>query len=248
MSYPRRKGYPKDYYKPYSTNLFKKTKDKKQDRKIKKIENILGAVETKHKNGFDALGGGIPTASTNAMRIVLLSNIAQGDTDTARQGDKVQITGLDFTYYAWPEGGHVNWLGSRVIIFQDKSYQGTPATDANLLVATDYTNGNILNLITPLNPDRFPMKGDTSIQKAMKPYRLIADFTLFNNTAAGTNTVSSPKVKRIRKRFKKGLSVQYSGAADRFGSIFVAIFPGSQTTANQNPYITYDSMLYFRDM
>jgi len=233
----------------------KKSVDKKQNRRITKLERKVGDPEYKQIGALYPGAGSLPGQLSNAVSVSGISDfVARGTGSSERVGDQITVHKIRFrlcAQYLGNKGGQF----VRVLIGQDFQYNGagTDPTGAQLLTTYDLIDNTVTNAQSPVNADFCTLKGlDTKKVKGSKFFNILYDKVIWlpTITQPGTNVSVVYPMKTIswEKTFKRGLNVQYSGANQKSGRIFVAIFPGNDTTAADNPFINANTEIYWKDL
>lgn len=216
----------------------KKSIDKKQNIKIRRLENMC-EPEVKQFTTFDGASN-IQTARANPMVLFnFTSGLAQGVTGTNRIGDEVCIHKIDFRLICTP--GNVLTNSPQVfrsIIYQDNRYSGTDLTGAQILQSYSEVDGNNSNMLSPHNPDYVSTKLGGS-----QHVRILYDKT---HGLTDTGNVKTTVYSYI-KTFKKPLKVKYVGSTATQGQVLLALFPGIDATAGNNPLIALQKTIYYTD-
>jgi hypothetical protein len=119
-------------------------------RGLKKAIRLAGYlnVEFKHFDVFDSAN------VTDGLTIVQLSNIAQGDTVSTRDGDSCKVTNMLLSITSKIHASATNSF-VRVMLVRDNQTNGAIFTTANLLEGDEY-----LSPANPSNKDRFTIYYD----------------------------------------------------------------------------------------
>jgi len=221
----------------------RKTKeDRIQDKRIKKIETTL-RPEVKNLQTFYPGPNGIMAADTNAMVINSVTQVPQGTGSNARIGDVILIKKIDFKAVVWsnqPQHGQF----VRFMVVRDKSYRGTDITATQLLYTPNFTDDSVLNAMVPTNPDYVRQSAQPGQDKEVT---VLFDKTIYVPAYGGTGGMVPMQHCKFVKNYKKGLEMQYTGANERNGIIYVVVFPGADTTAASNPQYAYQCTIYYSD-
>lgn len=216
--------------------------DKDQNKRIARIEREF-KPEEKRYFVQEPIGTGGFVQATNALQITNISLMAQGDSVVTRTGNTIKLKQIHFELYASPFNTTTDSSFLRVMILQDNTWNGTDPVGTDILQNYDTTDQHYTNAIVGYNLNRI----DSRIQ-GKKGIRVLMDKTLtFGSYIAGN--VAGPLVRHLKwvKNFKKALQVNYNAATAGTGQIFLAIFPGADTTALQNVGYTWYNTLYFTD-
>jgi len=228
--------------------------DKKQDRRLRKLEQKIGDPEYKQVGTIYPGIGAVPAALSNAVSVNGLSDIvAQGTSSSDRIGDQIRVYKIRFRLAAqYTENAGLQFV--RVLIGQDHKYDGTSPTGAQLLTSYDTVNNTVTNAQTPLNADFCTLRGlDSRKVKSTKFYSILYDKVIWLPTVTAPGGTITPTVQPVKtmswdKTFKYGLPVQYSGANQKAGRIFLAMFPGNSTSAGKNPVVNMNVEIYWKDL
>lgn len=223
----------------------KVTKDKKQDRKIRQIM-LWSKPELKQKVTNQAADA-IPAQATNALVATQITDIAAGTAGNQRIGDAVQVHKIEFALSC----SNLNTSASqlqfvRVMIVQDQRYNGTAPTGGELLQSYNVTDVSMSNAYSAYNTAFIRSK----LANRAGNIRVLFDRCLYLSTNVLTTSGTSfhPQAHvRFSKVFRKPLTVGYEGANYEAGQIFVCVFPGSDTTANVNPYYAWQATVRYSD-
>lgn len=233
----------KVYHSKYQAKA-KKAVDKRQDRKIRRLSAAL-RPEQKFFYSASAVNV-IPAQSTNAVVLTTLVAINNGNGSSARVGDRIKVSRIDFRLRAYmpPASSQANWI--RVIIYQDNRYTGTDLTGLQLLSQYNVTDTSDANLYSDYNNTYV----NTAVEKG-KPVRVLMDrkiyFSYFSTTATQAIADRSVGMISFKKTYKTGKIVNYTGNTQAAGNVVCAVFPGSDTTAASNPAYSWLSCIYFTD-
>lgn len=218
--------------------------DKKQDRMIRKI--MRNVMPEEKLVIFVSLANAIDQQNSNAMVTTNVSNMGQGTAVNQRVADRVKVTRLLFRcrVYAPQVLSQIQWF--RVIIYQDNRYTGTDLTGAQLLASYNTTNTSQLNLYSDY--DQTYVNTKTERGKSVKilfDKRIVFGY----NSTITTQSFADKSVALINydKVFKSPKIVNYTGATNATGQIFVATFCGSSTVSTNNPWFSWASHLYYTD-
>lgn len=189
--------------------LKKTREDKKQDRRISKIERSIRAeLRYIHTDqDFTLLGSG--------GTFYLQNQMAQGDNDGDRSSNQINIRDISFRGFAYPEDspGINDAQMVRIIIFVDNQQNGNLTTFLDVL--QDNTNANLAvmsgyQIDTVLRSKRIKILYDRT-----KRVQFDSTFT------SGGNTGSQLPITMwtFKKKFKKGILSSYSGTGGTIANI-----------------------------
>lgn len=227
--------------------------DKKQDRRLKKLESVVGNPELKNFAATDpdmATANGGSVQHSNAMVITPISDPTAGQGGSSRIGDKILVKGLDIKLSAWFKGPQYAQF-VRFVCFIDRGYaNGADPTGNDILLTYNTTVGSLYNMMSPLHPDRFGTKYDTRKSNMQKNYKLIFDVTLTPPSLVGTEAAGLAPAVHVHKSIRKRLNnmVYFSGTDELAGKMYIAVFPGNHTTNTSNPYYNWYSDIFYVDM
>lgn len=223
----------------------KKSKDKKQDKKIRQLY-LWAKPELKQKITNQATDC-IPGQSTNAMVATQITDIAQGSAGNQRIGDAVQVHSIEFGLSCLNPGDSTNQLQFvRCMIVHDRRYNGTAVTGAEILHGYNVTDTSMSNAYSGYNTAYIKDR----LSNRAGQVRVLYDRTIFlASNVITTSGVSFHPQQGVhyKKVFKKPLTVGYEGANYEEGQIYVLIFPGSDTTGNSNPYYAWQALVRYSD-
>lgn len=223
----------------------KKSKDKKQDKKLKQLY-VWAKPEVKQKVTNQATDC-IPGQSTNAMVATQITDIAAGTAGNQRIGDAIQVHSIDFGLSCLNPGNSTNQLQFiRVMIVQDKRYNGTAPTGGEILHGYNVTDVSMANAYSGYNTSYIKSK----LSNRAGQIKVLYDKTIFlsSNVLNTSGCEFHPQMGiKFRKNFKTPLTVGYEGANYEEGQIFVLVFPGSDTTGNSNPYYAWQALVRYSD-
>jgi len=244
MSYPKRKGYPKDYYKPYNTNLFKKHKDAKQDRAISTLRRTVGRPEYKRHGVTDSGTNGLLAEITNTPYIFRLSNIARGTGQGERIGDQISLCGLYYNLIVQDDNHGAAPV--RMVIFYDNNYdESVPNTPTyeQLLQVNNVTDTSLTNFVSEFNHDFVKTKFSSGSRKR---FEILVDKIIVTNQSSITQ--NARMLKRTIK-FRRPKVLQYNAAVQAGGrSLWCMLIAGKDTTSTDNPGYIFRSTIYYRDL
>lgn len=223
----------------------KASKDRQQDRKIRQIARWarpeLKTFETLHATNA------IPGQSTNALVATNISAVVNGATAIDRIGSSIDVHAIEVRGSCLNPGTSTSQLQFlRIMIVQDKRYNGTAPQGGEVLKNYNTTDVSMGNAYSSWNTNFVAMRGSGKGGQI----RVLYDHTCFLpsnlTTTSGTATqVQCPFM--YKKFFKKPIKVQYDGATGETGQLFVLVFPGSDTTGNDNPYYGWTACIRFSD-
>lgn len=223
----------------------KKTKDKKQDKKIRQL-TLWAKPELKQKLTNQAADA-IPGQSTNALVATQITDIAAGTAGNQRIGDAVQVHKIEFALSCLNPGDSTNQLQFiRVMIVQDQRYNGTAPTGGELLHGYNVTDVSMSNAYSGYNTAFVKNK----LSNRAGNIRVLFDRTVYlpSNVVTTSGCSFHPQFQvQFKKVFRKPLTVGYEGANYEAGQIFVCVFPGSDTTGNSNPYYAWQALVRYSD-
>lgn len=163
--------------------------DKKQNKRIRRLEKKVGGIEIKSDidSDFNVTDGNVIPLMTAAVPLVL-GNIAQGDTLLTRTGNRIQVKHIDFL--ANLKNTDVNAQQVRLIIFYWKSDTAPALSDVMNIAAAGA--GVPDSVTTPVNP----------VSVMNKWIHVLYDKTFY---LEGTTEDSGSRLKivRFRKRVDK---------------------------------------------
>lgn len=232
----------------------KRTKDKKQDRAIRSLRQL---VTPEWKNVTALYGANnIPVQASNAVVLSHISTTAQGTAGNQRIGNSIKVHKIVLRGTCENTAELTNQTQFvRICVLQDLRFNGTDPLGAELLTSYNVTDVSIANLLSDFNRNYVYAK---SMNRGGK-IKILMDKRILLQSQSGTTHVSVPDTAYAYglthpprkfewvKTFKKPLTVAYEGANEKEGTIMVATFPGSDTTAGDNPYITWLATLYYTD-
>lgn len=222
--------------------------DKKQDKRIRKLEDLVGNPEFKvHSSAMPTAVNGVPVQSTNAMIIVPLTDVAAGQGGSSRIGDKILVKNLEFRCEAFHNINRGNQF-ARFVCFVDRGYDETlttTPTGSDVLLTYSVVDGSTDNLMSILNPDSFTQKYDVRKTNMSKNYKLIFDYRI----PIGTISTNGTAIHYMRK-YNKSMNqiVNYNGSEDLGGRIWLAVFPGNATTNTNNAFLNWWATIAYLDM
>lgn len=223
----------------------KKTKDKKQDKKIRQLylwaKPELKQVVTNHATNC------IPGQSTNDMVATQITAISAGTAGNQRIGDAVQVHAIEFGLSCLNPGNSTNQLQFiRCMIVQDRRYNGTAPVGGEILQGYNVTDVSMANAYSGYNT---AFVKDRLSNRAGQ-IRVLYDRTIFlaSNVLNTSGVEFHPQLGlHYKKTFRKPLTVGYEGSGSEEGQIFVCVFPGSDTTGNSNPYYGWQALVRYSD-
>jgi hypothetical protein len=203
----------------------------RQAQEVSKIvqKNFSKRVELKYYTF-----GAQPTVTSGAPVITSLSDIAQGDTDITRNGDRLNMIRLELRYIMKVNLSNLIPANIvRVIIFQWLPNDGTAApTVSNILTPDGFTG--TFTVLSAHNHDGRDM------------YRIVYDHC---HVIVGTGTIYSQasgicvdKVVSLAAAIKH---VQFNGSTTNATNKLFVLFL-TDATVNQ-PFVYWNTKLYFRD-
>lgn len=210
------------------TFFLKKSKNSTRNiakRALKQVSRIKKSVETKYCDTFVA-----STASYSGS-VYSVSQIAQGDTQTTRDGIKVGAKSLHIKARVAGNSLSGSNQAVRCILVCDKEQTGTAPTASDILENT----GNVLSHLSPYKWTTRPR------------YQILYDKIFGLSWQNGTTgTQSETKVFNIHKRLKK--NIFYSGAAstDAYKNNLYLLWISDVGT--NDPLIFFWSRLFYTDM
>lgn len=208
--------------------------NKEQIKEVKKIISVR--QELKYSNiFFNAI------ASTTTASILLLTDIAQGNTDSTRNGDKLMLSRYFDLRYIWTIGDQSNFV--RTIIFQWKPQGGplsyTP-TPADILFAGSTGIIDVDSMYLHDTRSQYTILYD-------KVHALAGNGT-FNPAGTTIYPYTGMSFIYVHKRIKiPRLQVQFesAGSTTMTNGIYVIYVSDSQITPN--PKLTLNAMFKFTD-
>lgn len=229
----------------------KQTVDKKQDKKINKIERMLKPEYKIHVIGTESDVAGYQQLNSTAD-FFELTTIPQNVTGEGRLGDQIYVHGINFQCMGYTPIGRLGGNFCRIIIYHDTRYSGNVLTGTNLLVGYTNTDQDAqLNSVAPYNIDY--VKTSLTSQKSIKIlYDGCMKFGTIETTTSGAGTlaaVGDQTVKSLKyhKIFKKPLVVNYNANGGLTGQIYIVTFAGRSTTASLNPLHCWSVSLIYTD-
>lgn len=214
----------------------KKSKDAKQDRRIAKIENVIGKVELKARVFYQA-----QQANTVGISGYTVSNIQQGSDYFEREADQISPRRLDVHWFVQNNDAAIIAF-VRAMLIRVNNSSGT-VTAANLL---DLSVGS--TVFAHANPvyTKIPMKN--KLIGAGEEYEILWDSgvkELLPYAAAGG---AGPNCIVFNKKFKLDPKkpVHYTGAGlatEQFGKLFWCILSNVATAVNGG-----QTELYYTDI
>lgn len=229
------------------------TKDKKQDKKLSKLFQLVKA-ETKHITALSSsplqLG-----SNTNSIVQTLLTDCKQGVAgdgvlgDTIRLGDSIQVNKLKIRGYCTYNEQSANFL--RFILVRVKGLYRT-VTGPQLLESYDTTDVRFNNMLSDYNHDYCKVKGesDTNANDVEILWDRVFPFkgALINGTPGYAIYGDTPN-KYFKKtiKFKKPLEVTYNVNSQANGHLAMIVLPGCDTTNTSNPNYCFAVNVYFTD-
>lgn len=236
---------------------FKRSYDRKQDRKIAKIARM---VEPEYKHVLTRSGNPMTTTtSVNAPLQVLLTNTTQGvgadgsQGSAIRLGDKIFVHGVDISMlYKYQLAGS-NFL--RLMLIEIKGiYQTIPISQ--LLYDPSVVDSTFNNLLTSrgMNYCTIPGVPDTRQngnrvlweKRIFLPGSSIED-VVGDGPYAITPSAHQSGLIRKKLKFKRPIIVQYDVNAQAQNQLVLVIFGGCHTNANLNPEYAYEVRVDFTD-
>lgn len=223
---------------------FSKAKiDKKQNRRIKKIENMLMAETKQHtvQSSPDLQLGG----NTNQMVQTLLTDIAQGTANGQRIGDSIQVHGIRFKGYSSYAEQSANFL--RIFLVRLRGLYRT-ISPTNLLSGYTTTDVRFANMLSDYDHDYVRVKGepDTKDNDIEILWEKVIPYNSTLQNAPGQSQVESVKFGK-RLRFKKPLQITYNGSSQANGQLVCLVMPGARTSNTLNPNYAFVSDIYYTD-
>jgi len=203
----------------------------RQAQEVSKIvqKNFSKRVELKYYTF-----GAQPTVNSTIPVITSLSDIAQGDTDITRNGDRLNISRLELRYILKVNSANLIPANAvRVIIFQWLPNDGTAAPTVSNILTPDGFSGTY-TVLSGHNHDGRDM------------YRIVYDHT---HMVVGTSTIYASnagiyvdKVVSLAAAIKH---FQFNGSTTNATNKLFVLF---LTDAAANlPFIYWNTKLYFRD-
>lgn len=192
----------------------KKSVDKKQNKRLRRLEGLVQPEHKVHDLAFTK------TPDNTGLEIIPLTTISQGDDYNTRSGRKFAVTSVALKGEVKMSPSSATMTTLRVMVFTDKATNGVLPTSANILQTHDDLNSF-------LDYDTFGPDGR---------FKVLMDkfYTLSN---------SGTKVKRVKfyKKFYKHVVDQEGDGSDiasaRTGHIYVAFMsnePENQPEFNFN--------------
>lgn len=208
--------------------LYKKMKGRKYGRPLNKRQKttvkrlISNTQEKKHYLLTDATGINQSTVAT----LTKLSTIAQGDTDTTRDGDRLTLKSLRFSATISNSDTYNRF---RVILFRWNPDDSTAPVVGDIL---QNTAGNLLDVLLP-----------THLDKASN-FHVIHDRTY--TTAGNAENAAIGINKTFYGKRLGSKTIQYNaGGTTGFRNVWMLTVSDSGAAAH--PYIYYTSLLKFTD-
>lgn len=194
------------------------TKDVKSIAKVAVKSELKKVSELKYRDIYDFT----TTYDVTGSCINLTSNIAQGDSDTTRDGDKIYLKTLRLKYF----GQYADsWNQIRVIVFKWNKDSTSAITSANLLVSS----GDSKAILSPLSWD------------TKKEYRVYYDCVI--NVDDAYREVSPVKEVEVKLNYR----VDYIAAGtNAMNSLYMCIL--SDSTAVTHPKCNWYARLEYTDM
>lgn len=207
----------------------KRSLDKKQNKRLRRLEKKIGGIETKSDidSDFNTTDGNTMDVFTAAIPRPL-GNVSQGDTAATRTGNRIQAKYLDFM--ANVNNADVNAQQIRLVIFYWKQDKVPVLSDIFTILAASGWPDSVL---TPVNP----------ISLHNKYLHVLYDRTYYIEGTTQENGTRQLAI-RFRKRVDKPCLFIDAGAAGDMRQGFYYVI-GS--TAN-NTYLSQACRLDFTDL
>jgi len=229
----------------------KKSKDAKQDKALKRLTRVVKRIEPEVKY-YTRLDGhsGAYQGDTNALQnLDFTGGITQGTDNAQRIGNKIQIRRIQFRAMAVMNSATVtngNWM--RFILYQMKIYNGSAALNSELLLTASTLDGKNQSACSVVNPAFCTQK----LYGKNQPIRILYDKTImFGSNVGGAGVVGfggqTNHIVSYDKVYKVPLQVQYDSATAENGQVFLAVFPGNDTTAGSNVDWTLNATVFYTD-
>jgi len=223
----------------------KKSKDKRQDRKIAQLYKWI-SPELKNFSAVHATDS-IPGQSTNALVVTNIANPAQGTAANQRIGNSISVHGIELRGSALNPGTATSQLQFiRIMIIHDKRYNGTDPTGAELLNGYNVTDVSMANAYSTVNTNFVANR----LSGKSGQIRVLYDNTCYLPSNLVTTSGCATQLQcpfYFRKMYKKPLKVGFEGSTSEAGQIFIVVFPGSDTTGNSNPFYGWNTMVKYTD-
>lgn len=237
----------------------KRSKDKKQDRAIRRLQNLVKPEWKVNVARFQGAANNIPAQNTNAAIFDNITQITQGASGVQRIGNSIQVHRIVINGVCLNPGELTNQLQfARFVMYQDLKFTGTAATPSQLLLSYSLTDVDMQNLLTDFNYNYCKHKE----YNRGGQLRILMDKKIQLNSNSGVvhpgtgDTAYAYIAKHDQRRFhysktfKRPLLVNFEGdvsTTGKGGAIFICTLPGSDTTGTDNPYITWQATIYFTD-
>lgn len=236
----------------------KKSKDVKQDKAIKKLQNLIKPEWKNHVARFEGAASNIPIQPTNANAMVAdhITAIAQGTAANQRIGNTIFVRRIAIRGSCLNPGELTNQFQFvRIMIVQDNRYNGTAPAGAEILNNYSVTDVDMMNAYSQPNYTYIAHKDFNRGGRI----RILYDKTIYLTSDSATVHTSSPDTAYAYSNthpqygfskvlnFKKPLVVTYEGSNYESGQIFVCTFPGSDTTNTDDPYLSWMTHVMYTD-
>lgn len=230
----------------------KKSKDKKQDKAIKKLVRQVGKPEYKEL----VHQAGAVTYYDNTMQGLVLTDIAEGTTVATRNGRKIRPMGLQWTVVF--TGSAIDFVSQldppnatcRFLIIQDKTYDNAFPPGSAILESYVTTDASMSSAISTYNTDFIRTKWNNCENNAIK---ILHDSGPFSVVPLLSHYAGIPSCQKIMKGFIHGsqmTQVSYDGTGSgdsRAGTIYALWIAGNRSTANKNAGVSYNFKLSYVD-
>lgn len=188
--------------------LKKKSKDKQQDKKILQLQS---AISGEKRYNYTTFSDDLAVTDIHYSPCLM----ATGDADGTREGSTITIWKYEANIMLYPldPANTVNTADNvRIMLTSDLGNNGAYTAIGSMLDDASSANTRVLSTPNYINV----VRGKTIKMHYDRQFSLMRDVVA---VAGGGNYQLKPLVVKIRKRFKKGLRVRYSGVTAVIGDI-----------------------------